>query len=177
MHPIIEASIDKVLADLAYRIVCEDERQARDVKYGSMVEKEQKKVVEQWEREGYTEGGIACFSWRRAQVIIKNRYNLDFYPPTPYSRTASVFMNGLDDKDVYFARAGNGLTKIGMSHSVNNRIIALKREVAPSDLHIIRIIPEGGRSMEQALHHEFRHLRACGEWFFLDMDDTIITEL
>lgn len=177
MHPIIEASIDKVLTKLSYCYVSETERRERDAEYGPKVTEEQKKVVERWEKEGHPEGGIACFSWRCAQVIIKERYSLDFYPPTPYSRTASTFKNGLDDKDVYFARAGNGLTKIGMSHNVNNRITALKREVAPSDLHIIRVIPEGGRSMEQALHHEFRYLRACGEWFFLDMDDTTITEL
>lgn len=173
MHPIIEKVIVKVEAELVDFNAFIDARRARDNKYGPEVKKEQKKVVARWKKKGYVEK-VQCMSWWRAQVIVKERHNLDFKPVIFYKEDRSHMT---DEKDVYFARAMNGLTKIGMSFDVDKRVKSLERLVHPFKLKLIHIIPGGGHRLEQALHHEFRHLRACGEWFFLDMDDTTVAEL
>jgi hypothetical protein len=59
---------------------------------------------------------------------------------------------------VYFAqRRRGGLIKIGWSRSVQYRLRVLKAKLLGN-------IP-GGRSAEKAVHKEFAHLRARGEWY------------
>jgi hypothetical protein len=75
-------------------------------------------------------------------------------------------------------RAGeDGPVKIGTATNATHRIDSLKA-ASYLRLHVVRLI-EGGRREEQALHHEFRHLRIKGEWFtydprMLDIDPTTI---
>jgi T5orf172 domain len=65
---------------------------------------------------------------------------------------------------VYFLRAGNGLTKIGHSHTLRGRISAY-RGSSPVPVDIIAFGNSSGRAVELAIHHVLDAERAHCEWF------------
>jgi len=64
---------------------------------------------------------------------------------------------------IYFLRAANGLTKVGHSHRLRDRISAY-RGSSPVPLDIIAFA-EGNRAVELAIHHVVAAERAHCEWF------------
>lgn len=68
------------------------------------------------------------------------------------------------DREVYFIRRSrDDFIKIGVSMHPEKRMraIMMAAGVPMTMLGAVR----GGFGMERGLHHEFRHLRAVGEWF------------
>jgi hypothetical protein len=63
---------------------------------------------------------------------------------------------------VYFARADNGLVKIGTSAALRKRLTSIRAQ-APGAV-FLGIVP-GDRVREAKLHAKFAHLRRHGEWF------------
>lgn len=78
---------------------------------------------------------------------------------------------------LYFIRSEDGLTKIGRSANVANRLTRL-RTGNPKELNLIGAIEDAGW-MEKLWHHAFQMQRVRGEWFEADsgMDLAIVEAL
>ena len=76
-------------------------------------------------------------------------------------------------KEVYFAQAANGLTKIGYSNDIEKRKYHLGWK-EHGKIEILHSIPCGNQFphfIESAFHYCFRHRHIEGEWFDLNLED------
>jgi len=71
---------------------------------------------------------------------------------------------GLDERPVYFVQASNGLVKIGVSGSPENRLRTLQT-MSPVPLRLLLVLQGGGAHREAELHEQFAEHRSHGEWF------------
>lgn len=72
---------------------------------------------------------------------------------------------------IYFARADNGLIKIGRSYCVEFRLEELNKGL-PYDLELLKTIEsENCSKREKEFHAKFKDKRIRGEWFALDQSD------
>jgi hypothetical protein len=65
---------------------------------------------------------------------------------------------------VYFIRAANGLTKVGVSRNVRGRFASLQC-MSPISLRLVAVIPHGGEETERTIHENLQSTQSHGEWF------------
>ena len=65
---------------------------------------------------------------------------------------------------VYFLKAGKEV-KIGTTTNLNNRAREIQNSVFPVRVELLGVV-DGGRSIEKAIHQEFRQANTWGEWFW-----------
>ena len=69
-----------------------------------------------------------------------------------------------DKRPVYFIQAADGLIKIGVAASPEDRLNLLQ-PMSPLPLRLRLVLPGGGAQYEAELHERFRKHRSHGEWF------------
>ncbi|MEE9610392.1 MAG: GIY-YIG nuclease family protein [Desulfatiglandales bacterium] len=70
-----------------------------------------------------------------------------------------------DQQHIYFIQAVNGgPIKIGLAKNPKARLSELQT-AHPYELHIVGVIPNGGKLLESSLHKQFANERLNGEWF------------
>lgn len=72
---------------------------------------------------------------------------------------------------VYFLKADNGLTKIGETKDIKNRIKAINHGLLNETKLLFYIASEDVCTLEEKLHKRFSKKRVKGEWFDLSDND------
>lgn len=75
----------------------------------------------------------------------------------------------MNDSIVYVIDGGNGFYKIGSTSNLESRLRTLQAS-SPCPLTVVMQGP-GSFHLERALHRQFAHRRAHGEWFELTKPD------
>lgn len=83
----------------------------------------------------------------------------------------SSFGIGCDIGYVYLIMAENGLTKIGKTKNITQRIHTIKTS-SPEKIEVYRVYKSTDyHKLEKVLHMTFKDNRVLGEWFNLSEDD------
>lgn len=80
------------------------------------------------------------------------------------ARALRAAKKGPDKRSVYFIQATDGLIKIGVAGSPEDRLRTLQT-MSPVPLKLRLVLPGGGAQREAELHERFREHRSHGEWF------------
>lgn len=100
---------------------------------------------------------------------MTNEKKVDFKEDTTFNQEKNS--DNQEKRGVYFIQADNGLTKIGRTKNLKNRLSKLKTS-SPCELNLIWFIEtEHELELEAKIHDVFSVKRVRGEWFDLTDED------
>lgn len=113
------------------------------------------------------------------------RVRVTWRKPNKYRCTVAVSLEGKRKvqnsktkflpRQIYFIKADNGLTKIGLSINLEERFRRLQAD-SPCVLTLLFTVnSDDAYTLEQDLHKQFAIYRRHGEWFFLS--DSALAEI